>query len=62
MAIQLDLFDDVFREEDIFLQQLEKLEHDISKMRKSFFVRLDAHEKKYQSIKNKIENIKNKVD
>ena len=47
MATQLDLFS-YQNNDDIIRYQVEKLKDDIDKMRRSFFVRLDAQEKKYQ--------------
>ena len=52
--IQLDLFEHLTdREREYY--ELKKLQDDISRMRRSFFVRLDAHEKKYEQILNRLE-------
>lgn len=58
MATQLDLFEDVFNSEDVLLTRIEKMEQDITRMRKSFFVRLDAHEKKFVNLKKELDRIK----
>ncbi len=52
--IQLDLFEPI-SEREAQLYEVKKLQDDISKMRRAFFVRLDAHERKYQQILNKLE-------
>lgn len=52
--MQLDLFEPPTQEQ-IGLYELKKLQDDIARMRRSFFVRLDAHEKKYQRIIEKLE-------
>jgi len=59
MAIQLELFHDVLpaSREDALLAKIEKMEKDIHKMRRSFFVRLDAHEKKYVDLKEDLEKL-----
>lgn len=59
MAIQLDLFEDVFLAEDVLLTRIEKMERDIQKMRGSFFVRLNAQEKKLLDLKDELEKLKN---
>jgi len=52
--IQLDLFEHYTdREREYY--ELKKLQDDIARMRRSFFVRLDAHEKKYKQIIEKLE-------
>lgn len=58
MATQLDLFENVFKEEDVLLHRIEKMEHDITRMRKSFFVRLEAQEKKFVNLKEELDRIK----
>lgn len=59
MAIQLDLFEDVFLAEDVLLTRIEKMERDIQKMRGSFFVRLNAQERKFLDLKDELDRIKN---
>ena len=52
--IQLDFFEPI-SEKEIQLYEVKKLKDDIARMRRSFFVRLDAHERKYEKILNQLE-------
>jgi len=52
--MQLDLFEPPSKEQ-IELYEMKRLQEDIARMRRSFFVRLDAHERKYQQIIEKLE-------
>lgn len=54
--IQLDLFEPL-SEREIQLYEIKKLQEDIARMRRSFFVRLDAHERKYERILNRLEGV-----
>ena len=58
MAVQLDLFDLEHNRRDAIVFELQKLSDDIHKMRRSFFVRLDAQEKKYQKILQELDKTK----
>jgi len=53
--IQLDLFEPL-SEREIQLYEIKKLQEDIARMRRSFFVRLDAHERKYERILSQLES------
>ena len=58
MATQLDLFDHEFNRKEAIVFKLESLQNDIDRMRRSFFVRLDAQEKKCQSLIKELEHNK----